>query len=148
MRAVGRSRAVPGDRVGRGSIFGTEVGAVELDAGYSHVSEAMAETVVRTAEKRRVPACLRMSRRVVTGRGWRPSHGICPGAGKAANADETGWRQGNSDGNNPTQRKAWLWVMITSWVTVFQVHLSRGQAAARELLSEFAGYLITDRWTG
>lgn len=69
-------------------------------------------------------------------------------AQEAAHADETGWRQGNSDGNNPTQRKAWLWVMVTRWVTVFQVHLSRGQAAARELLGEFAGYLITDRWTG
>jgi transposase len=67
---------------------------------------------------------------------------------EAANMDETGWRQGNSDGNNPTRRKAWLWVMVTSWVTVFQVHLSRGQASARELLGEFAGSLITDRWTG
>jgi hypothetical protein len=67
---------------------------------------------------------------------------------EAANVDETGWRQGNSDGNNPTRRKAWLWVMVTSWVTVFQVHLSRGQASARGLLGEFADYLITDRWTG
>src|SRR5215813_8887961 len=67
---------------------------------------------------------------------------------EAANMDETGWRQGNSDGNNPTRRKAWLWVMVTSWVTVFQVHLSRGQASAKELLGKFAGYLITDRWTG
>jgi len=65
-----------------------------------------------------------------------------------ANADETGWRQGNSDGNNPTQRKAWLWVMVTSYVTIFQIHLSRGQAAAKQLLGKFAGYLITDRWTG
>ncbi|MCA1606704.1 MAG: IS66 family transposase [Acidobacteria bacterium] len=67
---------------------------------------------------------------------------------EAANMDETGWRQGNSDGNNPTRRKAWVWVLVTSWVTVFQVHLSRGQASARELLGEFSGYLITDRWTG
>jgi len=67
---------------------------------------------------------------------------------KEANADETGWRQGNSDGNNPTQRKAWLWVMVTSYVTVFQIHLNRGQAAAKQLLGKFAGYLITDRWTG
>ena len=66
----------------------------------------------------------------------------------AANMDETGWRQGNSDGNNPTRRKAWLWVMVTSWATVFQIHLSRGQASAKELLGEFAGDLITDRWTG
>ncbi len=46
------------------------------------------------------------------------------------------------------RRKAWLWVLVTSWVTVFQVHLSRGQASARELLGKFAGYLITGRWTG
>jgi transposase len=65
-----------------------------------------------------------------------------------ANADETGWAQGNSDGTNPERHKAWLWVLVTSWVTVFQIHLSRGQAAAKELLGEFAGYLITDRWTG
>lgn len=66
----------------------------------------------------------------------------------AAHADETGWRQGNSDGKNPTRRKAWLWVMVTSSVTVFQIHLNRGHAAAKELLGNFAGYLITDRWTG
>src|SRR5207302_5659505 len=65
-----------------------------------------------------------------------------------ANADETGWRQGNSDGANPGRRKAWLWVLVTSWVTVFQIHLTRGQAAAKGLLGEFVGYLITDRWTG
>jgi hypothetical protein len=69
-------------------------------------------------------------------------------AQEAAHADETGWVQGNSDGGNPQRRKAWLWVMVTRWVTIFQVHLSRGQAAARELLGEFAGSLITDRWTG
>jgi transposase len=65
-----------------------------------------------------------------------------------ANADETGGAQGNSDGATPQRRKAWLWVLVTRWGTVFQVHLSRGQAAAKELLGEFAGYLITDRWTG
>ena len=65
-----------------------------------------------------------------------------------ANADETGWAQGNSDGANPARRKAWLWVLVTTWVTIFQIHLSRGQAAAKELLGEFAGHLITDRWTG
>ena len=69
-------------------------------------------------------------------------------AQEVANTEETGWVQGNSDGANPQRRKAWLWVLVTSWVTVFQVHLSRGQAAATALLGEFAGYLITDRWTG
>jgi transposase len=66
----------------------------------------------------------------------------------AANADETGWTQGNSDGANPERRKAWLWVMVTSWVTIFHIHLSRGQVAAKVLLGEFAGFLTTDRWTG
>lgn len=38
-----------------------------------------------------------------------------------ANAEETGWAQGNSDGANPQRRKAWLWVLVRSWVRVFQV---------------------------
>ena len=67
---------------------------------------------------------------------------------EVANADETGWAQGNGDGANPGRRKAWLWVLVTSWVTVFQIHLTRGQVAAQELLGKFDGYLITDRWTG
>lgn len=69
-------------------------------------------------------------------------------AQKEANADETGWRQGDSDGKNPKQRKAWLWVMVTSYVTVFQIHLNRGHAASKLLLGKFAGYLTTDRWVG
>ena len=68
-------------------------------------------------------------------------------AQQVAHADETGWVQGNSDGNNPQRRKAWLWVLVTTWVTVFQVHLSRGQAAAKALLGECAGVLVTDRWS-
>jgi len=73
---------------------------------------------------------------------------VCAQAQDVAHADETGWVQGNSDGANPSRRKAWLWVLVTSWVTVFQVHLSRGQEAAKALLGEFAGSLVTDRWSG
>jgi transposase len=69
-------------------------------------------------------------------------------AREVANADETGWRQGNGDGANPQRRKAWLWVLVTTWVTIFQIHLTRGQAAATQVLGTFAGTLITDRWTG
>ena len=69
-------------------------------------------------------------------------------AQEVANADETGWRPGNSDGANPERRKAWLWVLVTTWVTVFQIHLTRGQAAAQHVLGTFAGVLITERWTG
>lgn len=69
-------------------------------------------------------------------------------------ADETGFRQGNSDGHNPEGRKAWLWVAVTPLVTFFQITLSRSQASAQALLgATFKGKLITDRhgaytWVG
>jgi len=54
--------------------------------------------------------------------------------------DETGWRQGG--------QRAWLWVAVTTWVTVFLVRLSRGGQVARDLLGKsFNGILITDRWS-
>ena len=55
--------------------------------------------------------------------------------------DETSWRQGG--------KRAWLWVAVTSWVTVFVVRMSRGGHVARELLGEtFSGILVTDRYSG
>lgn len=54
-------------------------------------------------------------------------------------ADETGWRQARS--------RAWLWVAVTSMVTVFMIHAKRGSVAARALLGEFKGILVTDRWS-
>lgn len=63
--------------------------------------------------------------------------------------DETGFMQGNTDGANPSGRKAWLWVAVTALVTVFRVSLSRGQEAARALLGDsFNGTLVSDRWSG
>ena len=57
-----------------------------------------------------------------------------------AHLDETSWRQGD--------KRAWLWVAVTSWVTVFLVRLSRGGQVARELLGEqFTGILVTDRYS-
>lgn len=54
--------------------------------------------------------------------------------------DETGWRQG--------RQRAWLWVAVTTWVTVFVVRLSRGGKVARELLGKtFQGLLVTDRFS-
>ena len=38
-------------------------------------------------------------------------------AGKPANVDETGWREG--------RKRGWLWVAVTASVTVFLVRLSR-----------------------
>lgn len=57
-----------------------------------------------------------------------------------AHLDETGWREGRA--------RAWLWVAVTTWVTVFLVRLSRGAKVAEELLGErFCGILVTDRWS-
>jgi transposase len=57
-----------------------------------------------------------------------------------AHLDETSWRQGD--------KRAWLWVAVTSWVTVFVVRMSRGGQVARELLGKgFGGILVTDRYS-
>lgn len=57
-----------------------------------------------------------------------------------AHLDETGWREGRT--------RAWLWVAVTAWVTVFAVRLSRGAKVAQELLgARFCGILVTDRWS-
>jgi transposase len=57
-----------------------------------------------------------------------------------AHMDETGWREGRT--------RAWLWVAVTRWVTVFAVRLSRGAKVAQALLGErFCGILVTDRWS-
>lgn len=56
-----------------------------------------------------------------------------------AHADETGWRE--------NKKRAWLWVCVTSLVTVFLVRTGRSKQAAQELLGTgFRGILITDRW--
>lgn len=57
----------------------------------------------------------------------------------AVHADETGWRE--------ARKRAWLWIAGTALVTVFQIHASRGADAARALLGNFAGILVTDRWS-
>ena len=57
-----------------------------------------------------------------------------------AHLDETSWRQAG--------KRAWLWVAVTRWVTVFVVRMSRGGLVARELLGETcAGILVTDRYS-
>ena len=59
---------------------------------------------------------------------------------RVAHLDETGWREGHT--------RAWLWVAVTAWVTVFVVRRSRGAKVAQELLGErFCGTLVTDRWS-
>ena len=56
----------------------------------------------------------------------------------ATNADETSWREG--------QRKAWLWTVVTSWVSVFVIRFSRGSQVVHELLDDsFEGVVGSDR---
>jgi transposase len=58
----------------------------------------------------------------------------------AAYMDETSWREGS--------QRAWLWVAVTAWVTVFVVRRFRSAKVAQELLGgRFWGYLVTDRWS-
>jgi len=61
-------------------------------------------------------------------------------AQRVAHLDETSGRQGD--------QRAWLWVAVTSLVTVFLIRMSRGGQVARELLGEhFSGILVTDRYS-
>lgn len=65
---------------------------------------------------------------------------------KVVGADETSFNQGNIDGYNPQQRKAWLWVAVTPLVTFFEIALTRCTEAAQNLLGQnFAGILTSDR---
>lgn len=56
-------------------------------------------------------------------------------------ADETGHKVAG--------KRAWVWAGVTSFVAVFLVRMTRGTAAAKELLGEkFSGLLVSDRWSG
>jgi transposase len=55
-----------------------------------------------------------------------------------ANFDETGWPEG--------RKKAWLWVMVTSFLSVFRIDRYRNQDAFRAIAGSFKGILSSDRW--
>lgn len=53
--------------------------------------------------------------------------------------DETGWKEKG--------KRHWLWVAVTSWMTVFLVSCSRSRKTLLELIGEsFRGILHSDRW--
>jgi len=54
-----------------------------------------------------------------------------------AHADETTHFRGS--------QRHWLWVLCTPQLAFFMVHASRGRQAARQLLENFIGILVTDR---
>src|SRR5215471_10122019 len=56
-----------------------------------------------------------------------------------ANVDETSWREAG--------RKAWLWVVVTSLVTVFHIAATRcGKVAGQLLGSAYRQVVTSDRW--
>ncbi len=59
----------------------------------------------------------------------------------------TSFSQGNVDGCNQKNSKAWLWVAVTPLVAFFQITLSRCTETAKDLLGEkFSGFLNSDRY--
>jgi len=58
--------------------------------------------------------------------------------GKDAGVDETGWKQGRD--------KAWLWVAVTEFITVFLIRLNRNRASFDDLAGPKPGILTTDRF--
>jgi transposase len=59
-------------------------------------------------------------------------------AGKPANVDETGWREG--------RKRGWLWVAVTANITVFLIRLSRARVVLADLIPGKPGVLTTDRY--
>ena len=58
----------------------------------------------------------------------------------AKNVDETGWKEKG--------RRAWLWTVVTTWVSVFVIRFSRGSKGIRELLGEdVPGVVGSDRYS-
>lgn len=57
---------------------------------------------------------------------------------KVAYADETTWKE--------KHRLKWLWTVGNQEAVVFRIASSRGSAVAKELLAEFEGTLISDRY--
>ena len=54
---------------------------------------------------------------------------------------------GDETSHKQSGKKQWLWVMVTSWVSVFMIHANRSTAAAKALLGEgFKGILVSDRY--
>ncbi len=58
--------------------------------------------------------------------------------GRDANVDETGWTRGKD--------KAWLWVAVTRWLSVFRIRPNRNRAAFDDLVGPTPGVLTTDRF--
>jgi transposase len=57
-----------------------------------------------------------------------------------AHADETSWKE--------RAKKVWLWVLATTWVSIFFILPGRTKKCAQQVLGTFDGILISDRYKG
>ena len=61
-------------------------------------------------------------------------------AAPVAHVDESGWRE--------RARKCWIWTAATTTLAVFRIDPERSRAAFERLLGgDFAGTIVTDRWS-
>ncbi|MBA3746381.1 MAG: IS66 family transposase [Solirubrobacterales bacterium] len=59
-------------------------------------------------------------------------------AGDVAHADETSWRRAG--------QRMWLWAALSATAACFQIDQTRARSVARDLLGDFDGILISDRY--
>lgn len=61
--------------------------------------------------------------------------------------DETSFPQENFDGNNPEQKRGYLWVVVTPLLCFFEIALARTQQVAQSLLGlKSRGIVVSDRY--
>ena len=60
-------------------------------------------------------------------------------AAEVAHADETSWRRAG--------QRMWLWAALSATAACYRIDNTRARSAARALLGDFAGLLITDRYS-
>ena len=60
-------------------------------------------------------------------------------AGEVAHADETSWARAG--------QRLWLWSALTATAACYRIDATRARSAARALLGDFEGLLITDRYS-
>jgi transposase len=60
-------------------------------------------------------------------------------AADVANADETSWARGG--------QRLWLWAALSATAACYRIDTTRARSAARELLGDFHGLLVSDRYS-
>jgi transposase len=111
--------------------------------GRFRLSKREAEELVEAlyGEKARVSLGLVSDLEARTSEALAPAHAEAHAAvqkAPVAHADETSFPQ--------RHKKGWLWTLCTESVAFYLHHEERSKKAAQELLGDFAGALVVDRW--